>query len=78
MAGVTTMVGIVGVIVVKTFTQLAIPGWATNTVGLLMVSLLNLALMTMFMVLFTLRARTEYSFLPLRDYHYFILDEKDW
>jgi glycosyltransferase involved in cell wall biosynthesis len=78
MAGVTTMVGIAGVIVVKAFTRLAIPGWATNTVGLLVVSLLNLALMSMFMVLFTLRARTEYSFLPLRDYRYFILDEKDW
>ena len=70
--------GIVGVVLIKTLTALAIPGWATNAVGLLLISLLNLALMSMFMVLFTLRARTEYSFLPLRDYRFFVLNETDW
>jgi hypothetical protein len=70
--------GIMGVVLVRILTKLAIPGWATNAVGLLLISLLNLALMSMFMVLFTLRARTEYTFLPLRDYRYFVLNETDW
>jgi len=78
LAGGMIAVGILGVVLVKTLTQLAIPGWATNAVGLLLISLLNLALMSMFMVLFTLRARTEYSFLPLRDYRYFVLNETNW
>ena len=78
LGGAVIAAGIVGVVLVSTLTELAIPGWATNAVGLLLISLLNLALMSMFMLLFTLRARTEYSFLPLRDYQYFILNETEW
>lgn len=78
LASVCGVVGILGVVAVKAVTRWAIPGWATNAAGLLLIFLMNLGLMSMLMVLFTLRARTEYSFLPLRDYRYFVLDEVDW
>jgi hypothetical protein len=73
---IATVVAISVVIAIRLLTTLAIPGWATSAVGILLVSLLNLTMMSMFMVLFTLRSRSEYGFLPLRDYAHFVLDER--
>lgn len=70
------LVAMASVIAVRLGTDLAIPGWATNAIGILVVSLLNLTLISMMMTLFTLRARSEYAFLPLRDYVHFVLDER--
>ena len=66
------------VIAVRLFTTLAIPGWATTTVGLLVLLLVNLLSVSLLMVLLTLRTRTEASFIPLRDYRFFVLDEIEW
>jgi glycosyltransferase involved in cell wall biosynthesis len=69
-------VGIASIIAVKLGTNLAIPGWATNAMGVLLVSLLSLTVLSVLMSLFTLRQRSEYAFLPLRDYAHFVLDER--
>ena len=69
---------IVAVVAVRFLTSLAVPGWATSAIGLLVVSLLNLTSLSMFTVLFALRSRTESSFLPLRDYRYLVLDVVQW
>lgn len=64
------MAAIVGI---RLWTDLAIPGWTTNALGLLLVTMLNLVVLATILTVFSLRARTEYSFLPLRDYEHFIL-----
>jgi polyisoprenyl-phosphate glycosyltransferase len=64
------MLAIVGI---RLWTDLAIPGWATSALGILLVAMLNLIVLATILTVFSLRARTEYSFLPLRDYEHFIL-----
>ncbi len=73
---VLVLFGILTVIGVRFGTTLAIPGWATSTVGFLVVSLLNLSVLSTMMALFTLRSRAEYGFLPLRDFSHFVLEER--
>jgi hypothetical protein len=67
--------GVVAIVGIRFLTDLAIPGWATSAVGLLVVTALNLTVISMLMALFTLQSRAEASFIPLRDHSYFVLDE---
>lgn len=69
---------IVAVVAVRVLTDLAIPGWATTTVGLLVLLLVNLISVSLSTVLFTLRARMDSGFIPIRDYSYFVLDRVEW
>lgn len=66
----TTLVvaGLFVVVGIRLFTSLAIPGWATNAVGLLAAILLNLLLLSVVFVLFVLQARSMAGFLPARDW----------
>ncbi len=66
------VVGIGVIIFLRLATSLAIPGWATYSAGILTV-LLWLILMMMFVLVFVvLSGRNTSSFLPKRDYWYFI------
>ncbi len=61
---------------VRLTTDLAIPGWATNAFGVLLIILLQA---TMFLFVFSfmiLAGRNAASFLPLRDYAYFVGSER--
>jgi glycosyltransferase involved in cell wall biosynthesis len=59
-------------IFVRLFTTLAIPGWATSTLGILLV-ILTLGIMLAFLFSFIiLSGRHGSSFLPCRDYAYFV------
>jgi glycosyltransferase involved in cell wall biosynthesis len=66
------LVLIAAVLAIKFGTNLAIPGWATYTVGLLATSLLQLGMMAVVFAFLTLASRQNSSFLPLRDYKHFI------
>lgn len=78
-ASVLAIVLVIAVVIgVRLFTTLAIPGWATTAVGLLVLLIVNLLSVSLLMVFFTLRARTESSFIPQRDYRFFVLDEIEW
>lgn len=57
---------------VRLFTNLAIAGWATNAVGLLVIILLQLFLVAVGLTLAVLANRNNLSFLPIRDYHNFV------
>jgi len=61
------------VITIKIFTNLAIPGWSTFAVGLLSLFILQFSTLSFFFIFLILGARNSYSFLPSRDYRYFIL-----
>lgn len=64
--------GLVGVLAIRFFTDLAIPGWASTVVGLLLVLLLQAAAFAAFFAFLVLHARSQPTFIPLRDYDYFV------
>jgi hypothetical protein len=75
--GVTVMLMLVSaaVIGVKLFTHLAIPGWATFTLGLLLV-MVGQSLIGLFLLVFSVvMNRSQLGFLPIRDYPYFVNHE---
>ena len=66
------LAGAVSTITVRLTTNLAIPGWATSTVGILLV-MLTLGVMLAFLFCFViLSGRQGSAFLPCRDYAYFV------
>jgi len=67
-----TLAGLATTVLIKIGTDLAIPGWATNLTGILAIVMLNLLLLATFSVLLMLNSRDRLSFLPLRDWQYFV------
>jgi len=65
-------VGIVVIVWIRVFSDLAIPGWATTGVGVLLVVLLQAVLFSTVFSFITLANRQGLSFLPARDYSYFV------
>jgi glycosyltransferase involved in cell wall biosynthesis len=61
---------------IKFFTDLAIPGWATNLSGILAIIFLNLLLLTVLSVILMLQSRDKMSFLPIRDWQYFVVNHR--
>jgi glycosyltransferase involved in cell wall biosynthesis len=59
---------LVGVIVVRLFTTLAIPGWATYTVGLLFIMLIQMLLVVLVFIFVILASRDRTNVIPSRDY----------
>jgi polyisoprenyl-phosphate glycosyltransferase len=59
---------------VRSATDLAIPGWATYAIGLSFIILLQSITISFSFVFLILNGRNNYSFLPQRDYQYFVLD----
>jgi len=63
------------VIGVRLFTNLAVPGWATFTLGLLVV-MVGQSLIALFLLIFSvIMNRSQLGFLPIRDYPYFVRQE---
>jgi polyisoprenyl-phosphate glycosyltransferase len=68
----STLVAIATVVIVRLATNLAIPGWASYTVGVLLILFVQ-AVMAAFVFSFAiLGARHSSTFLPRRDYSFFI------
>jgi hypothetical protein len=67
-----TIGGLVTSMLIRFCTHLSIPGWATNLTGILGIVVLNLLLLAIFSVLMMLNSRDRLSFLPIRDWQYFI------
>jgi hypothetical protein len=65
--------GLLGaVLVIRLGTDWAIPGWATTAAGLLLVIVLQMLTVALGLTLLVLFNRNNLSFLPLRDYRYFV------
>jgi polyisoprenyl-phosphate glycosyltransferase len=64
--------GLMVVVAIRFFTQLAIPGWTPTVVGLLLILLFQAAAFAAFFAFLVLHARSQPAFIPLRDYDYFI------
>ena len=69
---VLSVAGIAVIVWVRVFSDLAIPGWATTGVGVMLVILLQAVLFSMVFSFITLASRQGLSFLPARDYTYFV------
>lgn len=63
---------LVAVPIIRWGTDLAIPGWATTAAGLLLVIVLQMLTVALGLTLLVLFNRNNLSFLPLRDYRFFI------
>lgn len=72
---VSLFLGIGIVVGVRLLTRLAIPGWATSTMGLLLI-LVSQALIAAFLMIFSIMTeRNHLGFLPIRDYSFFVRQE---
>jgi glycosyltransferase involved in cell wall biosynthesis len=70
--GFLALTGIGIVVGIKVLTPYAIPGWATYTVGLLLILLSQAMIAFVAFVFLTLNNRQTATFLPIRDYQYFV------
>jgi glycosyltransferase involved in cell wall biosynthesis len=67
---------LIGVVVsVRFFTNLAIPGWATYASAFLILILLQSVTLSLFFSFIVLNGRDNATFIPQRDYHYFIANQ---
>lgn len=66
--------GILAVIFIRLFTDKAIPGWATYTVGTLLIILIQLITIATSFTFTMLSNRIMLNFVPLRDYELFVLE----
>ena len=70
--GLGIVVAMGGVLFVRLFTALAIPGWATFVLGLLSLMLLQIFFIALFFAGTVLHGRNAYTFLPSRDHAHFV------
>jgi polyisoprenyl-phosphate glycosyltransferase len=63
----------VAVVTIRLATDWAIPGWATYTMGMLIMILFQLASFLAVFMFVVLGARNRATFLPIRDYSHFVL-----
>ena len=70
---VSLLIGLLStVVIIRLSTDPAIPGWATTAAGLLLVIVLQMLTVAFGLTLLVLFNRNKLSFLPLRDYRFFV------
>jgi hypothetical protein len=69
---VLALISILAIIGIRVFTELAIPGWATNMILGLIVIIFQAFFMAFFMAFSILSNRSQVTFLPYKDYHNYI------
>lgn len=69
------LAGIVTVVLIRSVTDLAIPGWASAVVGLLVAILLQAVLLSLVFVFVTLNSRNYSAVIPRRDYADYLAGE---
>jgi hypothetical protein len=69
--------GMALVIMIRLFTDWAIPGWATYATGTLAIILIQLITIASSFTFFVLSNRTNIGFVPLRDYSLFVEEVVD-
>jgi len=66
--------GILAVILIRAFTDLATPGWATSAIGVLAIIMIQFITIATSFTFFVLSNRTNLGFVPFRDYSLFLWD----
>lgn len=67
-----SLIGVFIVVAVRLVTDLAIPGWATYVIAMLLILLMQAVTLSLFFIFLILNNRNNAGFLPERDYRYFI------
>jgi polyisoprenyl-phosphate glycosyltransferase len=70
---VAALLGLLTVVIIRLATDMAIPGWATNAFGLLLIILFQAITSSVLFIFIVLNNRLGARFLPVRDYSYFVL-----
>src|SRR4051812_10319765 len=70
--GLMSVAGLSVTVFLRLATSLAIPGWATSTAGLLLIVLMQAMMLAFVFCFVILGDRNGTTFLPIRDYHYFV------
>jgi hypothetical protein len=73
---VLSLAGLFATVLVRLATSLAVPGWATTAFGALLVLLLQSVMLSVAFSFMILSGRQGASFLPCRDYAYYVGDVK--
>lgn len=66
------LMSIIGIVFIKFFTTLAIPGWTSYTIGILCSILMQAVMLSIVFALMILNNRNSYGFMLSQDYHYFV------
>jgi hypothetical protein len=69
--------GIALVVMIRLFTDRAIPGWATYATGTLAIIAIQMITISASFTFYVLSNRTNLSFIPLRDYSLFVEEAVD-
>lgn len=69
-----SLIGVLMVVGVRLFTELAIPGWATYVIALLLIILMQAVTLSLFFIFLILNNRNVAGFLPAKDYKHFIAE----
>lgn len=69
---VLSIIGIMLVVAIRLDTNLAIPGWATYVVAMLVIILMQAVTLSLFFIFLVLNGRDSASFVPERDFRYFV------
>lgn len=70
--------GILAVILIRLFTDRAIPGWATYASGMLAITMIQFISIAASFTFFVLSSRTNFGFIPSRDYQLFVAETIDF
>ncbi len=71
-----SLASLAGILAIRLGTDWAIPGWATTAGGFVALMLLMLFTLSVVLVLLVLQSRSLASFLPLRDWVYYVAGEE--
>jgi hypothetical protein len=72
-----TLTALLTLVGIRLGTGLSIPVWATYATGFLLVALLQIVCIAIVFIFIVLAGRDSSSFLPIRDYSYFVQDFRD-
>jgi hypothetical protein len=68
---------LIGILFIKLFTTLAIPGWTSFMIGILCSILMQAVMLSVVFALMILNTRNSYGFMLSQDYHYFVFRLKE-
>ena len=74
---VVAALGVLAVVCIRLFTDRAVPGWATYTIGTLIIILVQFITMAASFTFTMLSNRVNLSFVPLRDCELFVLEDRE-
>ncbi|MBE9125264.1 MULTISPECIES: glycosyltransferase [unclassified Coleofasciculus] len=68
-----TIIALLVIVTIRVITTLAIPGWTSYLVALFLIIIIQFIMLSIFFIFTILSGRNSSSFIPKRDYHYFVL-----